>query len=117
MTRRRIGRLIRRPPNARRPLSACPVMVRISMAFRSQSCHDQRPCTGVGWRGGLTNDGTLVVHGAAVNRLCHRRTSHRDHGLSRCGPQTVSARPIFRTCLIESTASVVTQCGPMVEHS
>jgi hypothetical protein len=117
MTRRRIGRLIRRPSNAPRLLSACPVMVRISMAFRSQSCNDQRPCTGVGWRGGLTNDGTLWVHGAAVNRLCHRRTYHLDHGLSPCGPQTVYARPIFRTCLTDPTASVVTQFGPMVEHS
>ena len=113
----RIGRLIRRPPNASRTLSACPVMVRISMAFRSQSCNDQQPCTGVGWRGGLTNDGTLGVHGAAVNRLCHRRTHHREHGLSPCGPQTLSARPLFRTCLTEPTASVVTQFGPMVEHS
>jgi len=117
MMRRRIERLIRRPPNAPRPLSACPEMVRISMAFRSQACHDQRPCIGVGWRGGLTNDGTLGVHGAAVNRLCHRRTYHRDHGLSPCGPQMLSARPIFRTCLTDPTASVVTQCGPMVEHS
>jgi hypothetical protein len=51
MTCRRIGRLIRRPPNTSRPVSTCPEMVRISMAFRSQSCNDQRPCTGVCWRG------------------------------------------------------------------
>jgi hypothetical protein len=60
---------------------------------------------------------TLLVHGAAVNRQCHGRTYHRGHGSGRCGPQTVYARPLFRTFLTEPTASVVTQFGSMLERS
>ena len=55
---------------------------------------------------------TLLGNGAAVHRQCHGRTYHRDHGLSRCGPQTVSARPLVRTFLTELTVSVATQFGP-----
>jgi hypothetical protein len=58
----------------------------------------------------------VVGYVATVNLQSHGRMYHRGDGLSLSRLQTSSARPLFRACLTEPTASRPALLGPARRH-